>query len=288
LDFLRHQGEGYRVTSKSAEITETLRFVRKLYNLESLSEFPFEQDSDNDNSETYDDDGGDYVVLNETASTTQSSGQEKSVTTAAAGVRPVIDKDVIDLKSIAIHPLKDRSVKEAVLRYLQHYVDHAPIDDPKTFLTQEHLEAFRQLTIDARQSYKVIDKEIADKEWRPVWKDVLAVYMIEKIISKTVQNSLGSWLVRLHPPYAFFDQYKYHALLHVLRNRALSPPHPLSIASSTMLPSEEQPAIQLSLAPPPDSAERPELPVDEFEDVILESVKKHRVTIIQGETGCGT
>ena len=33
--------------------------------------------------------------------------------------------------------------------------------------------------------------------------------------------------------------------------------------------------------------QRPVLPVDEFEDKIIKSVYENRVTIIQGETGCG-
>jgi HrpA-like RNA helicase len=36
------------------------------------------------------------------------------------------------------------------------------------------------------------------------------------------------------------------------------------------------------------AVERLPLPVDEFESTILERIQKNRVTVIQGETGCGT
>jgi hypothetical protein len=274
LAFLREQGQGYLVTSSSFEVEEALRFVRLLYNLQDLSEFSFLSDGESEN-------GDDSVALNQSECDSEENNDSVALNgeSSLASLRPQIPDELIDLQLAAIQPLKDRSVKEAVLRCLQAYVDRALVDNHRTMLTQEHLSVFQQLVINERQSYKDVDKEIVDKAWRPVWEDVAAVYLIEKIISKSIWGSPGSPLVRLNPPYNIFDQYKFHALLRTTRERGMLP------TVKNDLPLLLPQAVAVKLEP---LAERPTLPVDEFENIILESIRKHRVTIIQGDTGCGT
>lgn len=252
LAFLREKGQGYRVTSSWVEVEETLQFVRTLYSLEDLVEFEL-QDDDNH-----------LLAINSDPSAT---------------VRPHLPENSLDFQLAVIQPLIDRSVKEVVLRCLQAYVDRVPVDDHRAMLTQEHLTVFQQLVINERHSYKDVDKHITEKNWRPIWEDVMAVYMIEQIIRKSIWGAPKCSVVRLNPPYSFFDQYHYHALLRSVREKAtlsaLRTDTPLS--PKTAVIAESEPVV-----------ENPSLPVDEFEDVILESVRKHRVTIIQGDTGCGT
>jgi hypothetical protein len=257
LSFLRRQGKGYRVYCKknvSSNVQEILDFVRKQYNLQDLSDYPLELDTiERDDS------------------------FEKDTGNGSGSVRPVINEDHVDLKDISVHPLRDRSLKESVVRHLQKYSDQ-----PGSSITREHILALQNLSMDAQQNYMVIDDTIDDKRWRPTWKDVFAVYVIETFISKIVQNSLSSRVVLLCPPYALFDQYKYHALLWKMRKEPKQ-------NTSQVTHQAADPMKRDSVLPIPvvSRTERPQLPVDEFENEILESVRKHRVTIIQGETGCG-
>jgi hypothetical protein len=251
LSFLRGQGKGYRVYCKKnapSNLEEILDFVRKQYNLQDLSEYPLEQDS-----------------------------IERDSVNGPEPVRPAINEDHVDLKAIAVHPLRDRSLKESVVRHLQEYSNH-----PGSYITHEHIMALQNLSMDPQQSYIAIDDKIDDKRWRPLWEDVFAVYAIEKIISKIVQNSLGSRVVLLCPPYALFDQYKYHAFLWTIRKEH-------KYDASQGIRQTADPVKQYAVLPThvASQSERPRLPVDEFENEILQSVRKNRVTIIQGETGCG-
>jgi HrpA-like RNA helicase len=134
------------------------------------------------------------------------------------------------------------------------------------------------MSINERQTYKDVDKEIPDKMWRPKWDDVLVVYLIEKIVNRYVWDFRDSPLTRINPPYSVFDAYVYHALLRKARDAATSDTVPNAVAPTRALAVD---AVE------PEVVERPSLPIDEFETDILASVRKHRVTIVQGETGCG-
>jgi hypothetical protein len=242
-------------------------------------------------------------------------------------MRPHISEDELDALDIVIHP-HQRSIKETVLRSLQIYVDrnkeecidleahgdHQPTSKLSVLITQEHVAALEQLTINERQSHKDADKTLADQAWRPLWADVIAVYLIEKIIVRIIQNNLqqkvGSssfapLIVRLTPPSIVFDAYKYYALLCVARTKnELKIPTPMKQSNSarkakkrlsqqtksSVLNNNDFGAEYHDEVESLDEkvVERPELPVDEFEDVIVKSVYRNRVTIIQGETGCGT
>ena len=206
LDFLRMRGKGYRVTSSSPEVEEALRFVRMLYNLEDLSEFAFEGDDDED-AESGDEEAP--LVEEDT---------EKDIS-----ILPRIPDELIDSELAKVRPLSDASVKVAVLRCLQAFVDRAQVANHKVVLSRDHLVAFQQLEVNERKSYKDTDKELTDVTWRPVWEDVLAIRLIESIINKSIRGSLGSPAVRLNPPFSIFDQYQYHALLYKLRKENSSP-----------------------------------------------------------------
>lgn len=272
LAFLRDQDASFRVTSRSDEVEEALRFVRLLYDLEDLTEFDFQGEEDCGDE---DDGGGEYGSEDDVVDVSHTESLSSSW-------RPHVPLDDLDLQNAALVPMKDCSVKEAVLRCLQAHVDRVAVDHSGALLTQEHVSALAQLSISERQSYKIVDKGIANKAWRPDWLDVVAVYAIEKVIHRVIWGAPASPVVRLHPPYAMFDAYKFHALLAATRDLATAIPAPMTAAAPRIAP------VEVSNDAAPEVVERPVLPVDEFEDIILESVRRNRVTIIQGDTGCGT
>jgi hypothetical protein len=257
LDFVRSRGKGYRVTSVSEDTEEALRFIRMLYNLESLNEFPFASP-----------DGGD----------------EEEEAPQSSTLRPSIPKG-IDMSLAQVRPLIDGSVKDAVLRCLEAFLDQ---HGEGSFMTHEHLDAYRQLNLDG-----VDDPKLSDSSWRPLWEDVPAVSLLEKVLAKVTTKSLSSPLVRLCPPFAVFDSYKYHRLLQATRTTRAkdllsSAVAPRSAPADYLIEGESTKFMadeQIHVDDP--AQERVSLPVDEYEHIILESVKQHRVTIIQGETGCG-
>jgi hypothetical protein len=259
--FLRDQGAGYRVTSKSDETQDALRFVRMLYSLGDLTEF-------------------DCLDKSRTESEHVSSehvADEDSVTFT----RPHIADEELNGCLRMVQPDIDKTVKGSVLRCLRAYVDRANRlggSQETLHVSEEHLTVLEQMSINERQTYKDMDKEIPDKMWRPKWDDVLVVYLIEKIVNRYVWDFRDSPLTRINPPYSVFDPYVYHALLRKARDAATSDSVPNDVAPTR--------ALAMNVVEP-EVVERPSLPIDEFETDILASVRKHRVTVIQGDTGCG-
>lgn len=124
-----------------------------------------------------------------------------------------------------------------------------------------HVQAFAQL----RDHHPVS----SNTSWRPYWEDMVAARWIEKTISRAVRKNLHSIVMRLQSPVCLFDSFRFHSILHGMRRR-------------------ERGAAPIKPKPPSVLEERPVLPVDQHEQEILRSVQHNRVTIIQGETGCGT
>ena len=166
----------------------------------------------------------------------------------------------------------DTSLKGAILRCLQVYVDQTNGESNRSnMIRQEHLEAFKQMA-----SYK---EDASSKEnWKPRWEDVPAAYLIAScILYVRRKSSPKNPLVRLSPPEKLFDEYKFHALMHTIRK----PRSPKGLKNGKNN-APGSPHKRKSKVEP-----RLNLPVDEHEEKILDSIKRNRVTIIQGETGCG-
>jgi hypothetical protein len=151
------------------------------------------------------------------------------------------------------------TVKGAVLRCLREYIAKT---GGNGVLKIEHIELFESFQAKTYpQSFKAL--------WRPTWSSVTVVNMIERLLQECI------WINRDNPQMRkvglsdFWSPYHFHWKLHTVNETML--------ASKTMEPEPR----------PEDSKSRPILPVDEFKDIILDSVRRQRVTIIQGETGCG-
>jgi XPG domain containing len=266
LSLLRQQGEGYRIQSRSTEIQKCLDFIRKLYNLHDMSCYKMEQ-----------------PVL----------GMEPSLPTAAIGMTEELSAE---FKNAIIDPTKgDKSLQDAVVRYLVMILKHVEernqvlvVDgtpQPKV-LTPSHIQAF-QLLSRQRPPYSEIDQQIKDPSWRPFWSDAAAVYWIERLINSIVHNVIEQQHIEGKPmphgiesPGELFDPYLYHSYLRVAREM------------HGVLDEKKEDADVPELSPEgsADSQDVPpklKLPVDEFEQEILKSVRQNRVTIIQGDTGCG-
>ena len=263
LQFLRDQGPGYRVTSSDPDTIEALRFVRMVYSLQGdLRGFALEEE---------------MTVLQQ----------------SDAHVFPHLDSDTVDYAMAKVQPLVDTSVKAAVLRCLQDYVDRTAglnvsnddNEDHPILMTQSQLDTFQNMTVDDQKTMKEIDRDwMLEPTWRPAWEDVVAVRLLENTIREAIRHSLTSPVVRLHPPYRIFDQYQYFALRHQQQKTASQPALPPA-ATHSVADNEENDDENDRRTPSVE--QRPVLPVDDFEDTILESVEANRVTIIQGGTGCG-
>ena len=183
--------------------------------------------------------------------------------------------------------------------------------------------ALEQLKLKDGQSYSTVDQALTKincKNWRPSYDDTCVVYLIEKIIIQIIENNTSSIFAQLNSPYMIFDPYKYYVQLLLVRegnNIGSAPPtapkqsgnvrngrnktlksrkksgSSNAIGGNTI--SISNAANNESMVNDNDDADkggkvaepRPVLPVDEFEDKIVQSVYSNRVTIIQGETGCG-
>lgn len=268
LQLLRHQGEGYRVESSDQQIQGCLEFVRKLYNLQDMSDYTME------------------VV---------EGGNEPSLIPAAVGMTDELSSQ---LKRATIDPKKgDKSLQDAVVRYLNMIIQHQQeskavllAEDgtvlPKV-LTPTHVQAFAMLS-PQRPSFADIDMEIKNAAWRPLWRDVPAVYWIERIINAIMNNAIGKQHTNKKPkvdglvaPGEAFDPYLYHSYLRAAREAHGVTEETNPAVASDVVPELTPETNETTEAP------RLKLPVDEFRDTILQSVQKNRVTIIQGDTGCG-
>lgn len=248
LNFLRQKEASFVVTSISEDVEESLRFVRSLYELEDLEEYPFESDAISE-----DDEAGDEIVHLAAYRNNFESG------------RISVPREM-PLDLCVVNPLLDTSAKDAVLRCLERYLD---LNLEQSLVTREHIEVLRKLPLDSSQAHL-----LQQGDWRPQWEDVPAAFLIEKLLSLVYQAK--SAVTRLLPPFAVFDQHKFHALLHLERGGSVEVTKPTNGVTQ-----KSRPVSQKRNTKP----EKIKLPVDEHEERILTSIKKNRVTIIQGETG---
>jgi hypothetical protein len=297
LDYIRDRGTGFMISvdnnnndnNNNDNMQQVLTFIRALYNLQDLEDFPFDDEeeeevaAENDNAD--DDEAGDEIVNGDTNHHTHAtSSSTKKKRRKKNGFRPTVPNDM-DLQLVKLEPMVDLSLWNAVLRCLQAYVDQAAIHEEthSGMMTQQHIDVFRQMNLDGSNATML--QLLQDPSWRPVWDDIPASYLIERAIAMAFELNRDSPMARLSCPSAIFDQYKFHAFLCAARGGGaaglVTPSTPLATtAPPEPLQDEEIPKEE---APP----KRVVLPIDEFEDIILENIRNNRVSIIQGETGCG-
>jgi len=278
----------YQVTSLSPDTQEKMKFIRALYNLQNLDEFALQDPKLVEQQERR------RLLLEQSMDSDCTMEHDEMVI-----------PDNLDGSLAKVQPLTDRSVKDAVLRCLQHYVhqqqqqgvqdDHIGDDEDddagdgsgttipasasgKMNLTQEHIDVFANMTLHEDLN-EMMDAILAfHPRWRPQWSDVPAVYLIEKTIAMSLKLSADCPLVRLCPPYSLFDAYRFHMALQLHRQEKNV------IRGNTV---KGKAVVKPAAEPPVTVVERPVLPIDEHEEVILQTVRDNRVTIIQGGTGCG-
>lgn len=191
---------------------------------------------------------------------------------SSSTTRPSLPRGLEEI-AYTLDPKRDSSVKDAVLRYLRHMFERSESEGRDPCCNQRHLDAFEKMASPVAQHRNSKKKDESGREWRPNWEDVTAVYAIEKTIQRVIEDNFSNPTVRLNPPFSLFDEYTFYSSLY----RSIEKKQDAAQAPKRAAAKEE-----------PKVVERPVLPVDEFEETILRSVRMNRVTIIQGETGCGT
>jgi hypothetical protein len=252
VDHLKSQaGCGYRVSSSVEAVEKTIHFVRTQYDLGDLDQYPI----------VYKD--ADVDERGPLTSELDTSSLEVVTSPAHPKVPPELDFSLA--KAI---PGRDLSVKDAVLRCLEDYV--AGTNDTGV-VSRLHLEAFRATPLDAR-----MDKALAMVEGRLLrlrqeYLDNYAMYTITKVIAESLKASPPR-LVQATAPSSLFDSYQFHALLHEIRN----PPESKSEdISDTQLPHHDDAFSSVN----PTEAAPVKLPIDEYEEVILERIRTSRVSM---------
>lgn len=320
LEYIRARGQGFRVTSTDIMMQQVLTFVRASYSLQGgMEEFPFDDqvvatqtattaasnNETNDNGtgivngngnhdilpilREMDDEAGDEIVTmdQDNQTSTPANTSSRNGGGKIKGIRPAVPSDM-DLRLVKLRPMVDFSLGDAVLRCLQTYVDEAAGNEERHsgMMTQQHIDVFRQMQ--CVDSNSAVIQLLKDPSWRPVWDDIPASYLIERAIATAFALNADSPMMRRFGPSKMFDQYKFHAFLWALRGGGGAAASRLLTPSTLAAPGGllEDGEIAKEQAPP-EPPERVTLPIDEFEDIILEKIRNNRVSIIQGETGCG-
>jgi len=269
ISHLIDMGEGYRVSSSSAEVDQVLRFVRAHYGFGDMDEFPLINN------------GEDYL--------------------------PSFLPD-FDVK-LAVMQYYDSSVLDAALRALSTYVEgrlagecaegravddnsedgnnDCPLASSSTIeISSIHLTALKQTAdIVSRRKQGHIPQEVQGHvEHRPTWNSVKILRIIEKTIKASIEMSSRSHLSSYASisPANFFDPWVFHQILHNLD--ADSEPAHTALPRTHSLASLDSDIEHRVMK---DSSGSTALPIDEHEATILETIKSQRVTIVEGETGCG-
>ena len=265
IDFLKNQGTGYRVTSMAEDTEEALSFVRALYELKPLDDFELDdaQNESNMVDDDDDDDDDDELAMDIVADENDNSTK---------AYRPTVPRSM-PVKLLTVDFRVDRSLKDAVIRCLQAYVDMTESRED-AMLTQEHLDVFKAMPFPIAETHGSSPKdETVDAAWRPCWSDVPAAYLIEKMIAMSMDQK--SLVAHAALPSSIFNQLSFMEKMNEIHESKKKADEP----------EEEQ-----IFSPPEgefDMGEHHRLPIDDHEDEILESIARNRVTIIQGETGCG-
>ena len=247
LDHLRQQGSEYLVTSKLPDVQLAIEFTRALYEFEDLSEFPLDREE----------------------SDTESDDDENQEMNAEDLDRPILPRD---LELFLAEPLSlDFSLSKDAVRPIQAFIDSLESEE-SSLIRQEHLDVYQELVerLPREAPLRVEDDEIV----RPVWENVVAAYIIERTIAHVFRENPTSLLARISCPAALFDQAMFHSLMEAKSQKCVPSVIPASTTNGNHIEKQKE-------------VERSELPIDEHETDILDAVENQRVTIIQGETGCG-
>jgi len=266
----------YQLTSSLDETNHVLEFVRTLYGLGNLDRYELDDEVEYISD---DDDDDDDSKQNATQRPKKLSAKGRRSSSASDvrpdGARPATPED-LDLSTLRIDPLSDRSPKDTVLRFLQQYVVDRADSAGTAMLTLLHLDVFRTMDVSGSNDKSLIERDIThsamslDSGWRPNWEDEVAIYVIAEAIRACFDNNPSSPFVRFTSPASIFRHYRFHIELQRARSAAVADiptADPVSSTAREHLPLENKPLI---------------LPVDEHKSAILQAIERNRVTIIQG------
>jgi hypothetical protein len=151
------------------------------------------------------------------------------------------------------------TARDAIVECLERYVNEGPPE-----FKREHIQAL----LDMHRSGGHVTLDC------PRWTDVVASHILESTIVRLYRRQP---ILPVEPPYEVYPSaIQFCEALHRNRSPVLAHSPPTTATTQQQQPLRSDVAAPLNL------------PVDEFEVKILDSVKRNRVTIIQGETGCGT
>ena len=174
---------------------------------------------------------------------------------------------------------KDKCARDAVLRVLLHCCS-TKLKNDDVVVTSEHMDAFQAMG--NKKKRRGVD--LSRGKWRPAFADVIAASVISKAVSQCYSINAGSNKLKQVSPVQVFDESVFHALLWQLRKQNENQKDRTAATSSNLVvPTTRDPDSN----PKVDEATHSELPIDKHKDEILEHILNNRITIIQGETGCG-
>ncbi|KAL3918332.1 MAG: hypothetical protein SGILL_004290 [Bacillariaceae sp.] len=156
----------------------------------------------------------------------------------------------------------DRSVRDAIIRSIQDLLDDSPI-------TMEVLEAYQQATTPEQSSLAGLCVK------KPTWDEMQAGFLIERCIRHIYKSSPNTWITKMTPPSKAFERLRFHSLLASMR-----------VVEENASELHKDQAMEEETKDEA-TVDAPKLPIDDHESTIIERIKKNRVTIIHGETGCG-
>jgi HrpA-like RNA helicase len=250
IAFLREQEDGFLV--EASKVGLALEYVRCLYNLHNLDRFPVDG-SFATTATTSDDDDQDTVSIMKEIETVISFPTD------------------FPMELARLFP-EDQSVRDAVIRCLQAFIDQPELDSG-VILKQEHLDAYKTSTMP-----NIGPNPFRLEKRRPLWNDIRGAHVIETCVSRILKSSSDSFLARGTPPDSLMNHIQFHAILATVRG-------------SSSPDNEDDAGYKPTIVAPPEARPEPEerlqLPIDEHQENIVETIKNNRVTIIHGETGCG-
>ena len=323
--YLQNQACGFELASSNPEIEQTVQFIRRVYNLQPeppssvlATTLIYDQEDlirtlqEESNSSMF----GihqPYISNDEIKAMDITIPQQPSSKKGSTTMKDIMLRSLRNYIQYTLMEVGNGNNEEEKNNLRISYIN----------VTPDHLMALEQLKLKDGQSYSTVDQALTKincKNWRPSYDDTCVVYLIEKVIIQIIESNTTSIFTQLNSPYMIFDPYKYYIQLLLVRegnNIGSAPPtapkqsgnvrngrnktlksrkksgSSNAIGGNTI--SISNAANNESMVNDNDDADkggkvaepRPVLPVDEFEDKIVQSVYSNRVTIIQGETGCG-
>ena len=252
IEFLQEQTADYQVTTTSNTVQLALDFIRALYSFACLDDFPIDSIDDDEVEDGISD-------------------------------HPAMPAS-LDLSLVAMGPI-EFSLRDVSLRPLQSYVDQTT-DSDSAIISQIHLDAFVELNkaLELRLDRRILTAGVSIQ--RPTWEDIRASYAIERTLTHIFSKHAGAPVVRYSSPMKMFDALSFQNMMSAKRKS--SEEHAAALVPVAPVPKPKGKVIKIKQGTHVAKVvEALKLPIDEFEERILRTIRNHRVTIIQGETGCG-